>query len=260
MRAIVPLLCCFAAVHTLAAQAPTPLPSPYLPDTTRWPVHSLDRPKPQPVLPSALLTIAPPGDAIVLLDGRSLTPWTTSDGTRRQPQWSLIDGTLEVAPGRGPLESRQAFGDLQLHLEWSAPLKLEGEGQGRGNSGVLLMGRYEIQILDGHLNDTYADGMSGAIYGQTPPRVYPGRRSVEWNSYDIIFHRPRFDASGALLAPARLTLIYNGVVVHDDQVLLGPTGDGEQAPYQAHPDRLPLQLEDHGDKVRFRNIWVRPLE
>ena len=260
MRLSIVVALSILSVRGLAGQVIAAPPSPYRVDTTRWAPHSMDRPRPPVVTPSSLASIAPPGDSRVLMDGRSLTPWATTDSALRPPEWLMADGGVEVTPGKGAIRTRQTFGDLQMHVEWSPPTWRVGDGQERGNSGILLMGLYEIQILDGWQNDTYADGMAGAIYGQFPPKLSPTRRPVEWNSFDIIFHRPRFDTDGKLLAPARVTLIFNGVLVHDEQVLLGPTGEGEQRPYQAHPDRLPIVLENHGGKVRFRNIWVRHLE
>ena len=139
-----------------------------------------------------------------------------------------------------------------------SPLRVKGSTG--GNSGVFLMGRYEVQILDSYQSPTYADGQAGALYGQFPPLVNPIRPPGQWNSYDIIFHRPRFAPDGTVEKPARITLLFNGVVVQNEQALIGPTSHGERAAYESHPDRLPISLQDHGSKVRFRNIWVRRLE
>ncbi len=167
---------------------------------------------------------------------------------------------MEVVPGSGGMETRQDFGDVQLHLEWKAPNPPAGQGQDRGNSGVFFMGRYEVQILDSYDNDTYPDGQAGAIYGQYPPLVNPVRPPGQWQSYDIVFRRPRFHPNGTLRAPARMTVVFNGVLVHDAAELVGPTSHHERLPYATHPDRLPLSLQDHGHPVRFRSIWIRNLE
>jgi len=225
----------------------------------RWPVHSMDRPRPPVVTPPRAMPPSPaPSDAIVLFDGHDLSEWQQSDG---QPaRWRVVDSALEVVPQSGGIQTRRAFGDVQLHIEWSAPAPATGEGQNRGNSGVFFMGRYEVQVLDSYRNDTYADGQAAAIYGQYPPLVNATRPPGEWNVYDIIFRRPRFGEAGRVLAPARLTVFHNGVLVHDNVAMRGATAHRREATYEAHEDRLPLSLQDHGDRVRFRNIWVRVLE
>lgn len=166
---------------------------------------------------------------------------------------------MEVVRGTGGIETVRAFGDAQLHVEFMAPARATGTGQNRGNSGVFLMGRYEVQVLDSHDNRTYPDGQAGAVYGQFPPLVNASRRPGEWQEFDIVFHTPRFDASGTLTSPARMTVFHNGVLVQDNVELLGPTSHQRRAPYEAHPTELPISLQDHGDPVRFRNIWIRPL-
>jgi hypothetical protein len=201
---------------------------------------------------------APPSDAVVLFDGSTPSAWRAV--RHAAVPWLIVEGALEVAPGTGDIETRQGFGDCQLHIEWMAPSPRAGEGQEPGNSGVFLMGRYEIQVLDSYQNRTYADGTAGAVYGQHPPLANPSRPPGEWQTYDIVFRRPRFSGDGRLQAPARVTLIYNGVVVQNQVPLTGPTGHQERPPYEAHPDRLPLRLQDHGQRVRFRNVWIRDLE
>ncbi|MBV9850143.1 MAG: DUF1080 domain-containing protein, partial [Armatimonadetes bacterium] len=161
-------------------------------------------------------------------------------------------------PGAGDIQTHAHFGDCQLHLEWRAPDYVKGDGQGRGNSGVFLMGRYEIQVLDCYQNPTYPDGTTGAIYGQYPPLVNACRRPGEWQTYDILWEAPRFDGD-RLARPARVTVLLNGVVLHHAQELQGPTQHRQQASYQPHPAQGPLRLQDHGDLVRYRNIWYRPL-
>ncbi|MFW6202404.1 MAG: family 16 glycoside hydrolase [Gemmatimonadota bacterium] len=231
-------------------------------DTPRWSQHDPERPAPPVVEPGPASTTLPapaPADAIVLLDGDGdLTEWESADGG--PAGWTGGNGYVEVRPGSGAIRTRRAFGDIQLHIEWMSPDPPRGDGQDRGNSGVFLMGRYEIQILDSYGNRTYADGQAGAIYGQYPPLVNASRAPGEWQSYDIIFRRPRFDEDGELVRPAIVTAFHNGVLIHDRVELRGPVGHHRQPPYEAHPDRLPLQLQDHGHPVRFRNIWVRELE
>jgi hypothetical protein len=224
-----------------------------------WPQHSPQRPKPVVVQPGAAYTVAPPSDAIVLFDGRSLDRWTQGKG---QPAtWRLVDGAFEVVTGTGTLSTRDSFGDVQLHIEWASPKPAKGTGQDRGNSGVFFAdGRYEVQVLDSRDNPTYADGQAGALYGQFPPLVNASRGPGEWQSYDIVYHRPRFKPDGSLQRAARLTVIHNGVLVQDNMELVGPTANQSRPPYTAHPDRLPITLQDHGHPVRFRNVWVRDLE
>jgi 3-keto-disaccharide hydrolase len=147
-----------------------------------------------------------------------------------------------------------------LHIEWASPTPATGEGQERGNSGVFLMGRYELQVLDSYDNITYADGQAGAIFGQYPPLVNASRPAGIWQSYDVVFHRPRFAPDGHVVSPARFTVFHNGVLVQDNVSLVGPTAYQRRPPYAAHPDRLPLGLQDHSMKVRFRNIWIRELK
>lgn len=224
-----------------------------------WPQHSEERPKPVVVAPGAPFTIAPPADAVVLFDGRTLERWTQGDGA--PARWRVVDGAFEVVPGTGTLSTRDGFGDVQLHVEWASPSPARGSGQDRGNSGVFFAdGRYEVQVLDSRDNPTYADGQAGALYGQFPPLVNVTRGPGEWQAYDIVYHRPRFDASGALTSAARLTVFHNGVLIQDNMELVGPTANRSRPPYTAHPDRLPITLQDHGHAVRFRNIWLRDLE
>ena len=225
-----------------------------------WPMHALDRPQPRVVTPGRVAAPVPaPSDAIVLFDGASLAGWRNADKPDAAATWKVADGYMEVVRGAGTIESRQAFGDVQLHVEWSAPAAATGTGQNRGNSGVFLMGQYEVQVLDSYQNNTYPDGQAGAIYGQFPPLVNATRPPGEWNTYDIVFRAPRFNSAGAVESPARLTVFHNGILVQDDVPLLGPTSNQRRDPYVAHPDRLPIRLQDHGDPVRFRNIWVREL-
>lgn len=225
----------------------------------QWPQHSMDRPRPPVVDPGPERPPVPaPKDAIVLFDGSSLSQWRAEDSTAAK--WTVKDGYVEVKRGTGMLVSARPFGDVQLHVEWATPAVVTGEGQERGNSGVFLMGMYEVQVLDSYQNDTYPDGQAGAVYGENPPLVNPTRPPGAWQAYDIVFHRPHFKADGSLARPARMTIFLNGVLIQDNFELVGPTAHHARPPYTAHPDKLPLRLQDHGNPVRFRNIWVRELE
>ena len=241
----------------LAAQGdPNPVPR----DPSQWPQHSLQRPTAPVVTPGPYAATPRPSAAIVLMDGHSLGSWQSADSIGRPARWRVGPGYVEVRPGTGGIATRDSFGDVQLHVEWAAPLPVKGAGQERGNSGVFLMGTYEVQVLDSYNNPTYADGQAGSLFGQFPPLVNPIRRPGQWNAYDIIFHRPHFKSDGTVESPGRVTVFFNGVLVQDDQMLLGPTTFGRRAPYSAHADKLPIELQDHEFKVRYRNIWVRRLE
>src|SRR5579872_1954331 len=193
----------------------------------------------------------PPSDAIVLFDGKDLSQWNGGE------KWEIKDGF--AIPREAGITSKQGFGDCQLHVEWATPSEVTGAGQGRGNSGVYLMERYEVQVLDSYDNKTYFDGQTGSIYKQHPPLVNACRKPGEWQSYDIIFAAPRFDDQGKLVKPAYLTLLQNGVVVQNHFELLGGTFYERPPAYEAHPARAPIHLQFHGNPVRFRNIWVREL-
>jgi hypothetical protein len=199
---------------------------------------------------------APPSDAKVLFDGTSLDGWQAKDGG--PALWKVENGYFEVVPGTGNIQTRDAFGNVQLHLEFASPAEVKGSSQGRGNSGVFLMGRYELQVLDSYENPTYADGTVGGLYGQLPPLVNPIRQPGEWNTYDVLWQVPRFDGE-RLLNPAHISVLFNGVAIHCHTPLLG-IGWHKTAPaYKPHPPTGPLELQDHRDLVRFRNIWVREL-
>jgi hypothetical protein len=226
---------------------------------SRFKVHDGSRPQPRVVTPGTAGTAEspgrPPSDAVVLFDGRDASKWAGRDGECR---WKVENGYLEVAPGTGNIETRERFGDCQLHLEWAAPEVVKGDSQGRGNSGVFLMGLYEIQVLDCYDNPTYSDGTTAAIYGQYPPLVNACRKPGEWQTYDIIWEGPRFEGE-RLTRAAALTVIQNGIVVHHRAELLGRTNHRQAPAYTPHAAVGPLMLQDHGDLVRFRNIWYRPL-
>jgi hypothetical protein len=221
----------------------------------------MERPRPRVVDPGPYVGPVPaPSDAVVLFDGRSLAEWRADDQGTGPARWRIERDYMQVAPGTGGIATARPFGDVQLHVEWMTPTPPSRSGQDRGNSGVFLMGQYEVQILDSHGNETYADGQAGAIYGQFPPLVNASRPPGEWQTFDIVFRRPRFDQQGRVVRPARMTVVHNGILIHDAVELLGPTSNQERRPYVVHPDRLPITLQDHGHPVRFRNIWVRTLD
>jgi hypothetical protein len=224
----------------------------------RWKPHDMRRPRPTVITPGeAPGPVAPPSDAAVLFDGSDLSEWRSADA--QPPKWIVRDGYMESVPGSGYLFTARTFGDVQLHIEWAAPTPVMGHSQGRGNSGVFLMGLYEVQVLDSYQNDTYPDGQAASLYGQSPPLVNASRPPGQWQAYDIVFRRPRFNADGELLQPARLTVFHNGVLVQDAVEAWGPTSWLQHQPYEPHPDKLPLSLQDHGNPVRYRNIWIREL-
>jgi 3-keto-disaccharide hydrolase len=213
-------------------------------------VHDPARPHPAVVTPSALPGGAP-SDALVLFDGKDLSHWTTA-----RQAWKVENGYLEVVPNGGNLTTKEKFGDAQLHVEWAAPSQVRGTSQNRGNSGIFLQGRYEVQVLDSFENPTYADGQAGAIYGQWPPLVNPVRKPGEWQSYDIVFEAPRFEGA-KLSRPAYLTVFLNGVLLHHRKEVMGPTVHRALASYAPQPAEDALMLQDHQQSVRYRNIWVR---
>ncbi|HRU05952.1 MAG TPA: DUF1080 domain-containing protein [Candidatus Brocadiia bacterium] len=232
--------------------------TPFLPGGV-YRVHDKNRPQPKVVAPASFeQPFAPPSDAIVLFDGRDLTAWKScKDGG--PAAWKVENGYMEVVPKTGNICTRADLGDIQLHLEFASPAEVVSEGQGRGNSGVFLMRMYEVQVLDCYQNPTYADGTTGALYGQCPPLVNACRKPGEWQTYDIIWEGPRFEA-GRLVRPARITVIHNGVLLHHAKELQGPTQHKKLAAYVPHPPAGPLELQDHNNPVRFRNIWYRPLK
>jgi len=231
----------------------------------KWKVHDLQRPQPAKVTPGLpILSPAPPSDAIVLFDGKDLSQWVTGGrgGTIGEPKWKVENGYVEMVPQTGGIQTREKFGDCQLHVEWTTPPIPNPEvhyGQGRGNRGVVLMGRYEIQVLSGYDNKTYADGMAGSLYGLYPPLVNPTRPDGEWNGYDIFFEAPHFDGA-TVVKPAYVTLIFNGILVHHRVELIGSTSTLPLAKYQPHPPEEALVLQGHVGPARFRNIWIRRLK
>jgi hypothetical protein len=245
--AILVILVSIAGAGTAGAQQPS-----------GWKQHDVTRPKPPVVEPVPIALPAPvPADAVVLFSGSDLSAWQRPNGSAAG--WSVGEGYFEVTPGGGTIQTKESFGDVQLHVEWASPSPARGTNQDRGNSGIFLMSRYEVQVLDSYQADTYADGQAGAIYGQYPPLANASRAPGEWQAYDIFFRRPRFGPDGALLEPARVTVVHNGILVQNNEHILGPTSYMQFSPYSAHPDEAPIQLQDHGHPVRFRSIWIRRL-
>jgi hypothetical protein len=237
-----------AALSVTQVQAADDLPPPEL--TEVW--------TPVPLVISAPAQGAP-SDAVVLFDGRSLGAWEPVRSG--EPPWQIEDGAMVVVPNPKPcdMHTKQAFGDIQLHLEFRTPEKVAGDGQGRGNSGIYFMGLYELQILDSWQNPTYVNGQAGSIYKQIPPLVNASRPPGVWQTYDAVFIAPRFSSGGQLLSPARITAFYNGVLVQHVVSLRGPTVFRGAPKYMPHAAKLPLLLQDHRNPVAFRNIWVREL-
>jgi hypothetical protein len=232
-------------------------------DTGRWLVHDVNRPAPPIITPGTASTPTEagqaPSDAAVLFDGNDVSEWTSGDGS--PAKWIVRDGYMEAVKGSGPVKSKRKFGSCQLHVEFATPSKVTGSSQGRGNSGVFLMDTYEVQVLDSYDNKTYPDGQCAALYGRNVPLVNACRKPGEWQSYDIIFHRPIFKGS-KVVRKATFTVLQNGVLVQDHVELQGGTdwrGPHAVSDYKPHPDRLPIMLQDHGNPVRFRNIWIREL-
>ena len=271
------LLFAIWSVNNVQAQEVMEIDWEELQKTAPWEATEQWTPVPPKVTPG--VGQAPPSDAIVLFNGRDLSAWHTPrydygvrmdhveqiiDAKVNHPEhraaaWEIKDGALVVKPGSGALETRQAFGDVQLHLEFLPPVDPGKEGQGYSNSGVFFMGLYEVQILNSYDNETYPNGQAGAVYKQHIPLVNASRPPGEWQYYDIIFKAPRFDQTGALQQPAYLTVLHNGVLIQDHVELKGPAVYIGTPYYTPHPAKMPLLLQDHGNQVRYRNIWVREL-
>ena len=237
------LLVCPAFLATATAQDMKPE------DTEVW--------EPEPLVVDPGDASRPPSDAIVLFDGSDISAWTGTDGS--PAGWTVEDGVMTVAAGTGDITTKQSFGDVQLHVEWRTPAETSGDGQNSGNSGVYLMGLYEIQVLNSYQNRTYSNGQAGSIYKQHIPLVNASRPPGVWQSYDIVFRAPRFGADGSVERPATMTALHNGVLIQDHVALQGPTVYIGKPAYEPHEDQLPLTLQDHGDPVSYRNIWVREL-
>ncbi|MCP4710701.1 MAG: DUF1080 domain-containing protein, partial [Planctomycetes bacterium] len=218
-----------------------------------WGVHDVNRP-PRPVVTPGPTNSSPPSDAVVLFDGTDLSNWQ-SVRNANPAQWKVENGYMEAAKGTGDIQTRQSFGDCQLHIEWATPTEVVGNSQGRGNSGVFLLNTYEVQVLDSYDNVSYPDGQAGAIYGQKPPLVNASRRPGLWQTYDIFFRGPKFSGD-KLIQPATITVVHNGVLIQDHWTIEGETLFQQRARYTPHPDKLPIKLQDHGNPVRYRNIWI----
>ena len=234
--------------------------TPQLPDQP-WKVHDMNRPRAPKVAPGQPYAATPPADSLVLFNGKDLSQWdqVARGGVHGEPKWKVENGYMEIVPRTGRLVTKQKFGDCQLHVEWMVPKGTTGKGQGRGNSGVELMTRYEVQVLESHDNLTYADGAAGALYGMWPPLVNPARPEGEWNVYDIVFEAPRFEGE-TVARPAYFTVFFNGVLVHNHQASLGQTIWRQVAHYRPHPAEDSLSLQDHDQPVRYRNVWIRRLK
>ena len=224
------------------------------PDTPKQPwsdyvVHDGPRPTPEKVKTQGAVTTPAPADATVLFDGKDTSAFTKA--------WKVVDGSLVASPGDN--HTKQSFGDCQLHVEWKIPTGRKIKNQKGGNSGIFLMDKYEVQVQESHTNVTYADGQAGALYGQTPPVVNASTAQGEWQSYDIVFTAPKY-AEGKLVSPAFVTVIHNGVVIHNHQNFYGPTVYKSLAKYpKSHPEKAPIRLQWHNDPIEFRNIWIRNL-
>jgi hypothetical protein len=233
---------------------------------TKWHVHDPDRPQPRVVTPGANFSqgAQAPSDAEQLFDGKDLSKWQNARG--QAATWRVLDGYVETGRGGG-IRTTNKWADFQVHIEWATPTGMGGTGQGRGNSGILIGGYYEVQVLDNYKAKTYPDGMAGAVYGQSPPLVNASKAPGEWQTYDIIFESPRWDAQGQLTKKAYVTVIYNGVVVQNHYEFIGGTdGINGQVPFRSlskyprpHPPEMYIELQDHNNPVRYRNIWVREL-
>ena len=225
-----------------------------------WCVHDWNRPQPQRVEPKPLADAKPPVDAVVLFDGTAaaLANWESDKGSGEPTKWIVSDGVLQCVPKSGYIRTKTKFGDCQLHVEWSAPTPPQGESQGRGNSGIFLEGAVECQVLDNYDNTTYADGSACSVYGVNPPAANALRAPGEWQQVDITFRKPVYEGD-KLVHPGFITVYCNGVLVQDKTQLEGGTGHMGRSKPGPLPESGPLKLQDHGNPVRYRNIWYRPL-
>lgn len=227
----------------------TPTPPKWTHEMTEW-----YEPVPPVVTPGENRNA--PSDALILFDGKDLSQWVGKGNS--EPKWQVQDGIVTIAKGSGAISTRKSFGDMQLHLEWREPAEVVSKGQDRGNSGVIIQSRYELQILDSYNNPTYVNGQAGSLYKQTPPLVNAIRKPGEWNLYDILYTAPRFKENGSLFSPGRITVLLNGIAVQNNTEYKGNTPYVGLPSYKAH-DKAPLTLQDHGHPVSFRNIWIREL-
>ena len=230
--------------------------------TGRWLIHDMNRPAPPIVTPGATSADAP-SDAVVLFDGTAASMANWTDTKKNPSKWRVADGYMESVKGAGYIQTKNEFGSCQLHVEFATPSRVQGSSQGRGNSGVFLQGQYEVQVLDSYDNKTYPDGQCSALYGRAVPLANACRKPGAWQTYDIIYHRPTFDKDDNVVRKATFTVFQNGILVQDHVVLTGGTGwRGPHAisDYEPHADKGPIMLQDHGNPVRYRNIWVRELK
>lgn len=246
--------CSVLGLSALAATAVFLLAAAPQQEKKEWGVH--DKERPQPAMVEGAGHGSAPSDAIVLFDGKSLDKWTGNNNTA---SWEVKEGYFQVKPGSGNIRTRDGFGSCQFHIEWMVPETCKCNGQQGCNSGLFFMDRYELQILGSNPNKTYVDGMAGAMYGQYPPLVNPCRPNGQWNTYDVIFHAPKFNADGSLAKAGTMTVFLNGVLVQDHSEIWGATAHAAKAKYSAHEPKLPIGLQDHGDALCFRNVWLRPL-
>ncbi|MBX2843662.1 MAG: DUF1080 domain-containing protein [Flammeovirgaceae bacterium] len=202
----------------------------------------------------------PPSDAVVLFGGKDLSEWESATEEGGDAKWEVKDGIFTVVAKTGAIKTKKEFGSCQLHIEWRSPQEIVGEGQGRGNSGIFLMSKYEVQVLDSYESKTYSNGQAASIYKQSIPLVNAMRPTTEWEVYDIIFNAPKFNKDGILKSPASVTIFHNGVLVQNNFELKGPTEYNRIPIYEPHADKMPIILQDHGNPVSFRNIWIRDIE
>ena len=246
--------CSVLGLSALAATAVFLLAAAPQQEKKEWGVH--DKERPQPAMVEGAGHGSAPSDAIVLFDGKSLDRWTGNNNTA---SWEVKDGYFQVKPGSGNIRTRDGFGSCQFHIEWMVPETCKCNGQQGCNSGLFFMDRYELQILGSNPNKTYVDGMAGAMYGQYPPLVNACLPNGQWNWYDVIFHAPKFNDDGSVAKPGTMTVIFNGVLVQDHSEIWGATAHAARAKYSKHEAKLPIGLQDHGDALCFRNVWLRPL-
>ncbi len=209
------------------------------------------------VIDAGETTVAPPSDAIVLFDGKNTSSWEGQDGG--PVKWKVADGSMTVVGGTGIIRTKEGFGNCQLHIEWRTPAEVKGDGQGRGNSGILLMGKYELQVLDSYRNPTYSNGQAGSIYKQLMPLVNASRKPGEWQTYDVVFMAPVFNIDSMVKTPATITIFHNGVLIQNHATLFGTTEYIGIGSYKKHAEKEPLLLQDHNNPVSYRNIWIREL-
>jgi hypothetical protein len=247
---------CACAMKPLAQQPNVGYDDTPMQPDGKWRIHDSKRPEPPAVAPgpASATPMAPPADATVLLaGGEDVSAWQMMDGS--PITWVMKGGVLPT--GKGMIRTRADFTDFQLHVEFATPSEVKGDSQARGNSGVFLLGKFEVQVLDSYRNRTYADGQAAALYGQHPPLVNASRPPGEWQTYDIVFTAPRFTPSGSLDRPAIVTVLHNGIVVHNAVPFWGPTAHRKIDPYTPETAKGPISLQDHGNPVRYRNIWIR---